>query len=211
MNTRRYFVAGTGAMSLAGLGMSLLHPPGQRPQTVSKTPARPGGNVPNVPLKTHKGEQVRFYDDLVKDKLVVINMMYANCNNTCPPMTYNLVQVQQLLGDRVGKDIFMYSITLKPDQDSPEDLAHYAKQHHVKPGWTFLTGAPDDIESLRYALGYYDPDPVVDKKDGRHVGMVRIGNDHYKRWGMAPALGDPQQIVSMILHIDRMAPARAAA
>jgi len=210
MNTRRYFVAGTGAMSLAGLGMSLLNPPGQRAQAVSTSP-RSGGGVPNVPLKTHTGANVRFYDDLVKDKLVVINMMYANCNNTCPPMTYNLVQVQQLLGDRVGKDIFMYSITLKPDQDSPEDLAHYAKLHHVKPGWTFLTGAPADIESLRYALGYYDPDPIVDKKDGRHVGMVRIGNDHYRRWGMAPALGDPQQIVSMILHIDRQpAGSRAA-
>ena len=207
MNTRRYFVAGTGAMSLAGLAMALSNPPQQR--SASRPVARSGEGVPNVRLKTHTGKTVRFYDDLVHDKLVVINMMYAACNNTCPPSTYNLVEVQKLLGDRVGKDIFMYSITLRPDQDSPEDLAHYAKQYKVKPGWTFLTGAPEDIESLRFALGYYDPDPKVDRAEGRHVGMVRIGNDPYKRWGMAPALADPHHIVNMILHMDRKAPARA--
>jgi protein SCO1/2 len=207
MNTRRYLVAGVGAASLAGLGTALL----RRPVPSAAAPsvgARGPGGIPNVPLKTHTGATVRFYDDLVRDKLVVINMMYAACNNTCPPMTYNLVQVQQILGDRVGKDIFMYSITLRPEQDSPEDLAHYAKLNHVRPGWLFLTGTPANVEQLRYALGYYDPDPVVDKQEGRHVGMVRIGNDPFRRWGMAPALAAPQQIVSHILHMDRKPPTR---
>jgi protein SCO1/2 len=102
----------------------------------------------------------------------------------------------------------MYSITLRPEQDSPEDLAHYARLHHVQPGWLFLTGSSPDIERLRYALGYYDPDPAIDKQEGRHVGMVRIGNDAFKRWGMAPALANPRQIVSHILHLDKRVPAR---
>jgi protein SCO1/2 len=135
-------------------------------------------------------------------------MMYASCNNTCPPMTHNLVRVQQLLADRIGKDIFMYSITLKPEQDTAPDLAHYARLNGVGPGWLFLTGAPPDIEALRYALGFYDPDPVVDQREGRHVGMVRIGNDPFQRWGMAPALAEPRQIVSAILHLDRKPPPR---
>jgi protein SCO1/2 len=208
MNTRRDLVA-AGAVSVIGLGIHLLEQLDWSQPRQGIASDGPGG-IPNVALKTHTGASVRFYDDLLRDKFVVINMMYAGCNRTCPPMTYNLVQVQQLLGDRVGKDIFMYSITLKPEQDSPQDLAHYAKQYQVQPGWLFLTGAAADIERLRLALGYYDPDPVEDKKDGRHVGMVRIGNDPFKRWGMAPALAEPRQIVSHILHMDRKPPPRSA-
>ena len=210
MNTRRNLVAGAGAVSLAALGAATLlrrpEPPLPRP---SVGPRSEDG-IPNVPLTTHTGARVRFYDDLVRDKLVVINMMYAACNNTCPPMTHNLVQVQELLGNRVGKDIFMYSISLKPEQDAPADLAHYAKLHRVQPGWLFLTGQAGDIEQLRYALGYYDPDPEVDRQEGRHVGMVRIGNHPLRRWGMAPALANPRQIVSQILHLDTRLPGRAS-
>lgn len=70
------------------------------------------GAFPNVPLVTHEGKAVRFYDDLVKNKTVMINFMYARCGDICPGMTANLKLVQKELGDRVGKDIFMYSISL---------------------------------------------------------------------------------------------------
>ena len=77
---------------------------------------------PNFELTTHEGKKVRFYDDLIKDKIVVINFMYANCEGICIPITMNLKRVQNLLGDRVGRDIFMYSITLKPKEDTPRRL-----------------------------------------------------------------------------------------
>ena len=81
-------------------------------------------HLPNVALVTHDGKPVRFYDDLVKDRKVVINFMYTTCaDGTCPITTANLVQVQKLLGDRVGRDVFFYSITLSPDQDTPVVLA----------------------------------------------------------------------------------------
>src|SRR5829696_490826 len=101
---------------------------------------------PNVQLTTHEGKKVRFYDDLIKDKIVVINFMYAKCEGICPGITTNLVKVQRLLGSRVGKDIFMYSLTLKPEQDTPEALAEYARMHKVGPGWQYLTGSPADLE-----------------------------------------------------------------
>lgn len=211
MNTRRLELATAGAFAVVGLVEGLLNPPAWEPRAAAAPRPRDSqAGIPNVPLTTHTGQPVRFYDDLVRDKLVVINMMYAGCNNTCPPATNNLVHVQQLLGDRVGRDIFMHSITLRPEQDSPQELAHYAKLHRVGPGWLFLTGLPADIERLRYALGFYDPDSAEDRKEGRHVGMVRIGNDRYRRWGMAPTLAHPEQIVSMILHMDRKPPPQAA-
>src|SRR5688500_8895652 len=92
-------------------------------------------SFPNVVLTTHEGKKVRFYDDLIKDKIVLINFMYVKCEGICPGTTANLAKVQKLLGKRVGKDIFMYSITLKPEEDTPEALRRYAKAYQVGPGW----------------------------------------------------------------------------
>src|SRR5207244_6894687 len=89
---------------------------------------------PNVVLTTHLGEKVRFYDDLIKGKIVTINFMFTACPKVCPRITTNLVKVQKLLGHRVGRDIFMYSITLDPENDTSPVLKKYAKIHHVGAG-----------------------------------------------------------------------------
>src|SRR5262249_56905814 len=70
---------------------------------------------PDVILTTHESKKVRFYDDLIKDKIVLINMMYSRCEGICMPITMNLRKVQMMLGDRMGRDIFIYSLSLKPD------------------------------------------------------------------------------------------------
>ena len=159
----------------------------------------------NAVLTTHEGKKVRFYDDLVRGKVVTFNMMYAQCDGICPTMTDNLVRVQQLLGPRVGRDVFMYSITLQPEQDKPDDLKIYAAVHGVKPGWLFLTGQPADLRLIRYRLGFYDPNPVIDGDKATHTGAVRIGNDAFDRWAMAPALSGPEHILATINHVDRTA------
>src|SRR6185369_17229348 len=110
-------------------------------------------SFPNVVLTTHEGKKVKFYDDLIKNKIVVFNFMYAKCEGVCPGITMNMARVKKLLGPRVGRDIFMYSITLKPEVDTPKILADYARMHHAGPNWTFLTGKPEDIELLRQRQG----------------------------------------------------------
>jgi protein SCO1/2 len=157
---------------------------------------------PNFILRTHENKPVRFYDDLIKGKLVVVNLMYAQCEGICPGMTANLVKVQRLLGDRVGRDIFMYSLTLKPEQDTPKALRHYAAMHRVQPGWLFLTGKRAEIEILRRKLGFYDPDPKVDRDTSQHIGLVRFGNEALDRWAACPALSNPEQIVRSILWLE---------
>jgi protein SCO1/2 len=157
---------------------------------------------PNLILTTHEGRKVRFYDDLVKDKMVVFNFMYAKCEGICTPITRNLVRVQKALGERVGKDIFMYSFTLKPKEDTPAALEHYAHMHKVKPGWLFLTGSADDMELLRRKLGYVDPDPEVDKDLSNHIGVLKYGNEPLERWGGCPGMTDPDYIAEMISWVD---------
>ena len=164
-------------------------------------------SFPNVTLTTHDGKKVKFYDDLLKDKIVIINFMYIRCQGTCPGTTANLVKVQKLLGDRVGKDIFMYSITLKPEEDTAKDLAAYAQAYKVGPGWKFLTGDPKDIELLRQKLGFIDRDPVRDANKSNHIGMLRWGNEPHTLWAGCPALLAPGKIVKEISLVDWPAPA----
>ena len=155
-------------------------------------------SFPNVVLTTHEGKKVKFYDDLVKDKIVIFNFMYAKCEGVCPGITLNMARVQKLLGPRVGRDIFMYSITLKAEVDTPKILADYARMHHAGPGWTFLTGDPKDIELLRQKQGFTNPDPELDKDKSQHIGMIRFGNEPMQWWAGCPGLAKPEFIVKEI-------------
>jgi protein SCO1/2 len=155
-------------------------------------------NFPNVTLTTHEGKKVKFYDDLIKNKIVIFNFMYAQCEGICPGIMMNLVQVKKLLGPRVGRDIFMYSISLKPEQDTPKALMHYAEMHNAGPGWTFLTGSPADIERVRRAQGFTNPDPVLDADKSQHIGMIRFGNEPMQWWAGCPGMARPKFIVKEI-------------
>jgi len=155
-------------------------------------------SFPNVLLTTHMGKQVRFYDDLLKDKAVVLNMMYADCNGVCPTITAHLVKAQKLLGARGAHDIFFYSITIKPEEDTPEKLRAYAEMHGVRGKWLFLTGSPADVELLRRTLGYVDIIPEVDKDKARHSGIIRYGNEPMSIWGACQGSANPEWIAEQI-------------
>lgn len=157
---------------------------------------------PNLVLTSHEGTKLKFYDDLIKDKIVIFNMFYAQCEGICSPITRNLVRLQKILGKRVGKDIFMYSFTLKPKEDNVKALAHYAHMHKVQPGWLFLTGSADDMETLRRKLGYVDPDPEVDKDKSNHIGVIKYGNEPLERWGGCPGMQSPEWIAETLSWVD---------
>ena len=113
--------------------------------------------------------------------------------------TKNLVEVQKRLRKRMGKDLWMYSISLQPENDTPERLAEYAKAAGVGPGWTFLTGRPQDIQQLRRKLGFYYPDdPELDADNSQHIGFLLMGNEPYGWWGTVPTTAAPRQIVQLI-------------
>jgi protein SCO1/2 len=156
---------------------------------------------PNAIMQTHDGRTVRFYDDIVQGKTVIFNMMYSVCSNICPPITANLIKVQEALGSRLGRDIFMYSLTLRPEFDTPAALRDYMKQYDIGPGWTFLTGKSNDMDIIRRRLGFYDIDPVADAELSQHTGMVRFGDERRDRWAMMPAIASPKQIAASILSL----------
>jgi len=202
MNTRRNLLVGITGAALAGYALTARRSLRTPTTSALATPARAQG-LPNTLVQTHDGRTVRFYDDLIRGKIVVINMMYARCENTCPLGTRNLLRLQQLLGERVGRDVFMYSITLKPDEDDQTVLKKYAERHRVQHGWNFLTGGVEAIRDLRYRLGFVDPDPLLDDDSNTHTAVLRIGNDAYRRWTMAAVMAEPDQILATVNHVDR--------
>jgi len=172
------------------------------------TQARPTRNgpaasaFPNAALQTHQGKTIHFYDDAVRgNRVVVFNMMYTGCVNICPPNTANLMQVQRLLGERMGRDVFFYSLTLQPEIDRPPALQAYARRYGLAPGWTLLTGERRDIDAIRRKLGFFDPDPAVDADLAQHTGMVRIGNEALDRWSMMPSLLSPAKLARSIAEL----------
>jgi protein SCO1/2 len=154
---------------------------------------------PNVALTNQDGEQVRLWDDLLKDKIVVVELIYTHCQFTCPLETARLAQVQRILGDRVGKDVFFISITLDPRRDTPEVLKAYAEKFHVGPGWQFVTAHPGDVKLVSQKLGLIstsrDPTPI--NRDG-HTPELMIGNVATGVWMRNSALDNAQLLATTI-------------
>lgn len=201
---RRAFFAASAAVAIAPVAYAfapdLIHP--------APPPLHQSGPewFTNARVQTHDGRTLRFYDDLLKGKIVLVNFFFTGCGDICPRMTQNLALVRDLFGPRMGRDIFMYSISLQPEIDTPEMLAAYAKAYDIGPGWLLLTGKPAEIETLRYRLGFVDSDDVQDAQLDQHIGTVRIANEPMHRWAMSPALLDPAAIVRAV---KRVIPERA--
>jgi protein SCO1/2 len=205
MERRRFLnMAGTAAVA-AGIPGAAIAAPGEgvtgkfAPETPESARSRiQQRNLPNIPLITHEGKEVRFYDDLVKDKVIMLNFFYALCGDVCPAVTANLADVQKMLGDQVGRDIFMYSITLKPDADDVLAIQAYRDSYGAGPGWTFLTGKLEDIERLRRGIGFRLSDPLQDKDTTQHIGNVRYGNEPLMLWAACPGMAKPAFIIEAV-------------
>ena len=191
MRRREFFNLGLAPLLLAGSAVAAQET-GKPMSRVAR-----GGFFPNIPLITQNGENVRFYDDLIHDKTVLLHFFLVECTDgLCPTAISNLRKVQDVLGERMGKDIFFLSITLQPKKDTPAILKEYSDNFDIKPGWSFLTGKPAEVEKLRRALGYVDWDPERDKDLSNHVGMARYGNDRLNRWGGVSLRSSPENIAS---------------
>jgi protein SCO1/2 len=151
---------------------------------------------PNVTLTTQDGVGVRFYDDLVKGKIVAVNLIYTTCKYACPLETARLAQVARVLGDRMGRDIFFYSITIDPEVDTPAVLKAYAEKYGAGPGWTFLTGKKDDIDLISKKLGLYSA-PNPENPDG-HTPMLVVGNEATGQWMRNSAMDNPKFLATTI-------------
>jgi len=146
----------------------------------------------DVELLNQNGEKVRFYTDVLKGKTVVVNAFFTTCTSVCPPMNRNMERIQEALGDRVGRDVFLVSITVDPEIDTPTRLKDYAKKFHAGPGWVFLTGKKENLDWALYKLGQY----VEAKED--HKTIFIIGNEPTGLWKKAFGMANVGELVQIV-------------
>ena len=122
------------------------------------------------------GKERRFFSDVLKDKIVLIYLFFTNCTSVCPVVNQKLTEVQELLADRVGKDITLISITTDPERDTPSVVKTYSELFHPRAGWLFLTGDTQSIATIVRRLGHTSSDPTD------HVAFLNLGNVGQGKW-----------------------------
>jgi protein SCO1/2 len=214
MTNRRNILANfvAGAAALPAFAWSTLRTTLQasaQDKAPGDCPRPPGGPYadyfPNVVVYTHENQKALFYNDLLRGKRVMINCMSVK-NEALYPATETLLKVQQMLGHRVGRDVFIYSMTVDPEHDTTQVLRAFAEKHGVKPGWLFLTGEPAIIHGLRGRLfphvgggsHHHGSGPSQDCS----MGLIRYGNEAVGLWGSVPVKADPEWIVKRLSWVE---------
>ena len=136
---------------------------------------------PNVKLTTQDGRTVRFFDDVIRGKVVLINFIYTSCGSSCPLETARIRKVRELLGNRVGKDIHFYSITIDPQNDTVETLKAYHSRFRAGDGWTFLTGQREDILQIQKKLGLLSREQEAGNLQEHDLNLI-VGNQATGQW-----------------------------
>jgi protein SCO1/2 len=146
----------------------------------------------DVELTDQDGRKVRFYSDVLKGKTVVINGFFTTCTSVCPPMNRNMEKIQAALGDRVGRDVLLVSISVDPETDTPARLKEYSRKFHAGAGWLFLTGKKENVDWALYKVGQY----VEDKQD--HTTVIIIGNEATGLWKKALGMAKPAELIQIV-------------
>ena len=146
----------------------------------------------DVELIDQDGKNVRFYSDVLKGKTVVVNAFFTTCTSVCTPMNRNMEKIQEAFGERVGRDVFLVSMTVDPETDTPARLKEYSQKFHAGAGWIFLTGKKENLELALYKLGQY-----VEKKDD-HKTIFIIGNEPTGLWKKAFGIANVAEIIQVV-------------
>jgi len=162
------------------------------PLSASDLPTAGRNYFTDVELTNQNGQKVRLYSDLIAGKTVVINSFFSTCVGICPIMAATFTRIQNKLGDRIGRDVILISITVDPETDSPARLRDYAKSMSAKPGWYFVTGKRENVEAALAKLGLR----AASKEE--HTSVMIIGNEPQGVWKKAFGLASADDIVKMV-------------
>jgi cytochrome oxidase Cu insertion factor (SCO1/SenC/PrrC family) len=170
--------------------------PAQQKPAASQAPSeedRARAYFTDLPLLTQDGKQVRFYTDVLKDRVVLINFVYTNCKDACPLITQMLNKVRDSLGERFDNPVRFVSISTDPERDTPRALSEFAKQQKADdPGWFFLTGEKKNVDFVIKRLGQYSPNVES------HSTLMLAGNVRTRHWIKIMPMTPPLAIVAKL-------------
>jgi len=153
--------------------------------------------IPDLVLRDQEGRKVRFYSDLIKDKVVVLTFFYTSCTYTCTLQGRTFSRLQSLLGERLGKSVFLISVTTDPVRDNPEHLKAWGKLYNLQPGWTLVTGEETEMNKLLI------PFTGTTAGGGMHLPSTFIGNDSRGLWSSAAGVFAAEDLLKAVDFITR--------
>jgi protein SCO1/2 len=154
-----------------------------------------GLTIPDVTVRTQDGETKSFYSDLVQGRTVAMNFVFTTCTTICPPMGANFGRLQDELGERLGKDVFLISVSVDPTTDTPQRLKAWGDKFGARQGWTLVTGDQQEVERLLKSLQVFNAD-IAD-----HAPVVLIGNDSKGEWTRAWGLAGPEKLAGIVARV----------
>lgn len=193
MSRRKMMILGLSALALAAApvwsqgGAPAAAP---APAAAGESPAQ--HYFGEIPLINQDGQTMRLYSDVLKGRVVVINAMFTQCTGACPMMSDNFVKIQDWLGDRLGKDIYLVSFSVDPTNDTPAKLKEYAARFKARPGWYFLTGSKENVDAALAKLGQ-----KVEAREA-HTNLFLVGNDKTGLWKKAFGLAKPAELIPIV-------------
>jgi protein SCO1/2 len=148
--------------------------------------------LPDTQLLDQDGKTVRFASEAVGEKVVVIDTFFTTCTLICPILGAIFADLQDQLGDRLGREVRLISVTVDPQTDIPPRLKKYAEQWEAKPGWLFLTGGKKDVDQVLEGLGLYSADFT------EHPSAFLVGNGRDGKWTRFYGFATPEQLMGTI-------------
>lgn len=189
MNTEqsRYTANSISRLELRNLLLQAFLPP--------PTQGRGGNQFPNVPVTSHEGRTYQFHSELISNKVVMVQFMSLDTQQHFPTLQH-MAQVANHLGDKLGKEVNIYSITTEPEADSVERLAEYAQEHNLPSGWLLLRPASGDSQAIsdRFAKHL----TRHHHHSGINTRMVHYGNGGVGIWGAFAVDADPGMALSRV-------------
>ena len=149
----------------------------------------------NMELIDQDGEVVRFVDDVVGDRIVVMDFVYTTCTTVCPVLSAILGRVQIQLADDLGPELRLVSVSVDPVRDTPERLKAYSASHRAGPDWLWLTGEKSEVDEVLRGVGAYTPN----FED--HPSMVLVGDVRTGKWIRFFGFPDPDKIVAAVVKL----------
>jgi len=145
----------------------------------------------NVLVDQH-GNEVKFISDVIGDRIVVMDFIYTSCTTVCPVISAVFGQVQSKLGDQLGEEVVLVSVSVDPVRDTPQRLKAYAATHKANPGWIWLTGNKRTMDEVLDGLGAYSPNFE------NHPAMVLVGDGRSGVWTRSFGFPSPDRLVEQV-------------
>jgi protein SCO1/2 len=149
--------------------------------------------IPDVEVLDQNGDKKLFYTDLIKGKTVIVNFLFTSCKYVCPMQGKSYAKIQEEFGARIGQDVFLVSVSMDPETDTPERLKEWSKQFNAKPGWSLVTGSAENIDKILTAM---TGDGAA--TETKHSPFMFVGNDDTDRWLRVYGLSEPAKIRQMV-------------